>query len=608
MTDTEDTAESLRRHLVRRGVVLDAVLDGGDRRRTLRERLSITESTLDRTLARFETAGLVRRDRGVVEPTVGGELAATSTHRFRRRVGAVFDARDVLATLPPGADVGFDLLVGATTVGRGEGERSPAEVLRSAVGDSRAVHLCVSSPVTEVWEAVGVLEGNTSPGTDATDRTAANGRSDGPVLDVIYSPEAAREAREERFRANHERAVTGRYRAYETSDFDVDLLLVDGDDGRRVVVPAVDDGTLVGVVVSDTEDGVAWAERVVEERRAGATEFTGEFLPGGKIAGGHESRDGDQTGTDGAAAVAADADTGRAPSGNAEVRERDREGSGSDEHDGRGGDEGVDWASRYRLLSGTSEVLGALLDGAEDKRDATARVSASRSTVDRAVRRLVSHGFVGHDGVSAGATVAGRLAHEATAAYRRETDAVVRTGDLLAGLDPETPLDVSLLVGASVERTEADGNLQTYRAALEAVMSPDVETVYACSYAISDTSAPSAASRLVMDLGTTLHVVYRRSVADYVRSAHGDRRREMVETGRYRAFVTPSLPFGLFLVVGSEERRVAVALYDNTTLVGTIVNDSEAAVEWARRTYERYREGSEEITADFLDDGAVPDA
>lgn len=254
-----------------------------------------------------------------------------------------------------------------------------------------------------------------------------------------------------------------------------------------------------------------------------------------------------------------------------------------------------------RLLRRRRDVLGALCDEPLTKPSLVDRLDVSRSTVDRTLKSLTAYGLVRREGGSFSVSAAGRLASESVERYRETTATVARTASLLEHLPADAPLDADFLSGATVHRPTSGAGRRALRAATSVVDGAD--SVYACARAVTDTSAPSAAYRLVVDAGADLEVVYASRVAEYVRAEHAANRREMVATGRYRAFEIPALPFGLFVGSADADASVAVALYDaEPSLVGVLTNDTDEAVAWGESVYRQYREAATEFTDEFRAD------
>lgn len=264
-----------------------------------------------------------------------------------------------------------------------------------------------------------------------------------------------------------------------------------------------------------------------------------------------------------------------------------------------GGRADVDRGDRIRqLLRRRRGVLGALLDEPLTKTSLVERIDASRSTADRALKSLTAQGLVRRDDRSFVASATGRLAYESVERHRETTADVARAASLLEHLPADAPVDADFLAGATVHRPSDGAGRRALRAARSVVEGADV--AYACSRAVTDTSAPTATYRLVVDDRATLEVVYAPVVAEYIRAEHTATRREMAETGRYRAFEVDSLPFGLFVAVSGTETAVAVAVYDDEeTLVGVLTNDTDEAAAWAESVYRQHRGDATEFTDEF---------
>lgn len=264
-----------------------------------------------------------------------------------------------------------------------------------------------------------------------------------------------------------------------------------------------------------------------------------------------------------------------------------------------GGSTADDRGERVRaLVRNRADVLESLLEEPRTKPSLVAALGSSRSTVDRALKALTAQGLVRLTEGKYVASSAGRLAYDATERHRDVIADIERTAPMLQHLSAETCLTRDVLAEATIHRPVAGAGRQALRAAMSVVKGAD--TVYACSQAVTDTAAPTAAYRLVVEAEATLEVVYASHVADYIRDEHAGDRREMVSTGRYRAFETASLPFGLFVAHADDGTQVAVAVYDaSNALVGVLTNDTDAAVAWAESVYRQQRASATEFTDEF---------
>jgi predicted transcriptional regulator len=245
-------------------------------------------------------------------------------------------------------------------------------------------------------------------------------------------------------------------------------------------------------------------------------------------------------------------------------------------------------------------VLGRLVDGPVSKPELVASLDVSRSTVDRAIRDLESQSLVTREDGTFAATLAGRLAWRAFRRFRRRVDDVIDARELLAHLDPDCGLDTAVIDGAAVHVAEGPA---PYRPTEELDrLIEAAERIRSLTTSITDSSVVELVRETIVERGVEYEGVFTADVARFLREECDEAVREMAETGRFRAYCTPSLPFGLFLFDLPERRVAAVVVYgDVTELRGVVVSDSAPAVEWATRYYRETRRGTEEITGWFCE-------
>jgi predicted transcriptional regulator len=267
MTRGGDDTADIRRLIGRRAETLAVLVDGRYDKSELTAELDVSRSTIDRTIRRLETSGFVRRDGSGVTATLAGRLAYDSYRRYCAETADVARFGDLLRELPPAADVGHELLDGATAH-RSEPPATgrPANEVTALIADGTRLRACAS--VINDAAATTNLHGMV---------TEEGGRGS-----VVYTERLADHVRRQYFRMHHEMIATDRYRAYEIADLPYELFLVDTDGETHVVVMVYDEtGTLCGTIVNDTDAAVAWGEAAFERYRAAATEFTDDFRIGG---------------------------------------------------------------------------------------------------------------------------------------------------------------------------------------------------------------------------------------------------------------------------------------------------------------------------------------
>lgn len=245
------------------------------------------------------------------------------------------------------------------------------------------------------------------------------------------------------------------------------------------------------------------------------------------------------------------------------------------------------------VLARRRELLAELAPGPRSKGDLVGALSASRSTVGRALGNLEEVGVVERRDDGYALTLAGRLLLERFDRLAATVVDVVGAGDLLGALPAEAPVDERLLRGAAVYRSgdgapagTADlvGRAHRFRGFVPAVAGPRF---------------PRLDDRVRAGLDAEL-----LCEADAVAEVAGDAAGNGPVGSGLRLLRTGSLPFGLLLTEDAGGTHVRVTVYDDGgDPAGVIHNDTPAAAEWARECYERHREAATDVTGEFAPTG-----
>lgn len=247
-------------------------------------------------------------------------------------------------------------------------------------------------------------------------------------------------------------------------------------------------------------------------------------------------------------------------------------------------------------LARRRELLAELAAGDREKAELVAACSASRSTVNRAIRDFETLGVVERREGGYGLTLAGRLLVEGFTDLAGAMADVVAAGDLLGALSPAAPVDARLVRGATVSRSREPAPTRPLDRAVDLLESADRLRGFA--RALTRPRFPRLVRDRVCD-GLDAEVVYEGRLVDEVLVDQTDMLAEMVANG-FRAFRVPELPFGLLWTEDDEGEHVCVSVYgENAELRGVIYNDAPRAVEWARECYGAYHDEATEITARF---------
>jgi predicted transcriptional regulator len=259
-------------------------------------------------------------------------------------------------------------------------------------------------------------------------------------------------------------------------------------------------------------------------------------------------------------------------------------------------------AELRRLADQRADVMAVLVEADSDKSELTAELDVSRSTVDRAVRRLEDAGFVRWNGGRIEVTRTGRLAYDSYRRYCERTADIAHFSDLLRELPATADIGRELLDGATAHRSEPPA---TGRPANEVIERFERATkMWICASAISDAEASARLHEMVTERGGYADVVYTSHLASHLREWYFDRRREMAVTGRYRAYEIDDLSYDLFVIESADWAGVAVVVHgDDGRLDGVIINDTDAAIAWGKAAFARRRAAATEFTDDFLADG-----
>lgn len=230
-------------------------------------------------------------------------------------------------------------------------------------------------------------------------------------------------------------------------------------------------------------------------------------------------------------------------------------------------------------------MLDHLRDGPLAKRDLLDRVSASRSTVDRAIEELIEHDLVRELPGGYEATLAGVLALKRSRAFERDDDAIAAAAPALEPLWKESDVDIGFLRDAEVSLVaEADGmrrlaaldsairNAGEIRALFPQIARPEqLETLDARASA-----------------GADIDLVVSSSLFETLASTFPGWLRDVGLAGNGRLSTGPVPEYGLVVCGAGDEREAFLLTYDDGRLHGVLHNDG-AAIEWAVGRFESVR-------------------
>lgn len=253
-----------------------------------------------------------------------------------------------------------------------------------------------------------------------------------------------------------------------------------------------------------------------------------------------------------------------------------------------------DAADTVDLLARRADVLALLRGGEQTKRALVESHSASRSTVDRAVRDLESRGFVTRSDGSVAITLQGRLALSVFEDAAAAVESLDAAGPVLEPLDATATIDVALLRGADVLRADS---VTPNRPVVELASLLD-EATAVCGFARGVLpSHVEAYYDRVVNHGTTVRFVVTDEVLDEVVASYDDMLAAALDTGRFEVMrATRSLEYDLLLVEKTDRTVVSAIVYGDRGVAGVVSNDDERAVDWAASTLEDLRDAAEPVS------------
>lgn len=216
----------------------------------------------------------------------------------------------------------------------------------------------------------------------------------------------------------------------------------------------------------------------------------------------------------------------------------------------------------------------------------------SRSTIDRALRKLERAGFVERDDDGYRTTLAGKLALAEYERYADRLDGIAAVRDALVALPTDEPLDAALFGGAEVsfpsrysphDPVEA---LETLLADADHVRA--FETVVMPSYV-------DMYHEQVVEGEMSVELVLSEQVIEWLLSRREEAVMTIAETEGVTVAETDATHSFSLVVTESEggrrnrpDRSVGVMMYDEGTLHGFVRNDTREAVAWGDALFDRF--------------------
>jgi predicted transcriptional regulator len=230
------------------------------------------------------------------------------------------------------------------------------------------------------------------------------------------------------------------------------------------------------------------------------------------------------------------------------------------------------------------DTLRALDESPASKAELAERIDVSRSTADRSVRELETHGFVAASDDGYGVTVAGRLALAAHDERTRRTVTAAAVAPLFDGVDLSFDVDLAALDGARV--VEAHPHAPNRPVECVAALVADATHVSVYTGRFLSRHAQLYHDR-VLD-GMTGTFVATDRVIERQRSIRPGDMREAIDLGRVAVRrLARDDPVSLVLAETPDGPEMGLVVYRGETPRGFVGSDAPEATRWARDLHAR---------------------
>ncbi len=249
------------------------------------------------------------------------------------------------------------------------------------------------------------------------------------------------------------------------------------------------------------------------------------------------------------------------------------------------------------VLTRRSELLEVTLGEPLEKPGLVDALNVSRSTVDRGLRELMTHGFVERVDDGFTATLAGRLAIDVYAEFIDDSATINEVKRLLAHLPADVPITTDLLSSCTVYEATPPAAHKPINY-LEAQLR-EANTHRGVTHTVSQSSTLNWFLECIEN-GLDAEKIHRAELLDYFYNDNRKHMEQMVATGNFRVLQVETVPFGLAITTHDDGTQVSVVIYNESgSMEGVIANDTREAYEWAMRYYESLRDEAIDITDQF---------
>ncbi|WP_276258605.1 helix-turn-helix transcriptional regulator [Haloglomus litoreum] len=246
-----------------------------------------------------------------------------------------------------------------------------------------------------------------------------------------------------------------------------------------------------------------------------------------------------------------------------------------------------------RTLLRRREVLGAVCDGTGDKRTIVDQLDIPRSTLDDVMRELSDAGLVRYADGEWVPTTVGRCARDIHEAYVERIAGLAGAAAVLEPLS-DADIDPAMLDGCTVLEPDAvlpDRNVTAFTERVR-----DATSLQGLVPQALAGHVPSVHEEMIGDPEMTTELVFDTAVYDELLELYPERTAVALEHDAITMYRAPlDTEYGLWIADGDS---VGIIVYAGGGARGIIMNDSDAAVEWALERFRAARDRAEEAPAE----------
>lgn len=237
------------------------------------------------------------------------------------------------------------------------------------------------------------------------------------------------------------------------------------------------------------------------------------------------------------------------------------------------------------VIARRQSILNRLRQESTTKAALVSQTDNSRSTVDRALRRLEALNLVGYREGEYELTATGRLALNAYDQFAARAESVVAAGELVSHLPADAPLGHAMLTDADLVFADAgDDPSAVLRERLAGA-----GRVRALARRYDD----ALVGLLDRYEGVDADVLLSRS--GYEAAGESEALQRATDAGVVRTVETT--PYGLFVCGFDSSDEACLAVYDDEdSLRGIVRNDGTEAVAWAEKLISEYGETARRVS------------